>query len=105
MDGQNMTCQKCNHEMKEYLGLFETGWYCANESCGDDKFDIALDGKGNQITPTNKELSGDFADAFRYVLRGHLDPPKSATEEDLDEKTSLGEFSELDPTASRWGVN
>jgi len=57
-----MRCPKCNHEMKEYTGLFEKGWDCVNQYCGNETHDIALDVDGNVVTPAKNPYSGyDFS--------------------------------------------
>lgn len=70
-----MKCPKCNHEMKEYVGLQETGWDCVNEYCGNEAHDVALDYNGQIITPEYpptfypmpKEDYSDFLDAIMYA--------------------------------------
>lgn len=109
-----MNCPKCTKPMKEYRGLFETGWDCTDSSCktATTAVDVIITVNGKACTSVesvpievkiNETIPDDdyYLDGFRYLATKIQESfaleiekilnytPKTATMEDLDRLSGI----------------
>ncbi len=88
-----MKCLKCEHEMKPYVGLVETGWDCVNPNCGKDGNFTIKELTGTSTHPYGKLKSEDFIappGLWAYPVKyTWVDPDNNVTADDKEIKLTI----------------